>query len=48
MRNDEAEALYKGVVPLSAKRLFRPGEDLSFARPNFNKNGNGAPFPKIY
>ncbi len=19
-----------------------------FARPNFNKNGNGAPFPKIY
>src|SRR5690606_9397180 len=28
-------SVYKVVVPISAKRRFRPGEDLSFCRPTF-------------
>jgi len=47
--NGEAEAFNKGVVPLYAKKTVPTwGGSVFFARPDFNKNGNGAPFPKFY
>src|SRR5690606_33463905 len=48
LRYSGTEAFNKGVVPLYAKKTVPTwGGSVFFARPDFNKNGNGAPFPKI-
>ena len=49
VRNGGAEAFNKGVVPFFTKKTVPTwGGSVFFVRPDFNKNGNGAPFPKIY
>jgi hypothetical protein len=42
-------AFDQGGVPLFAKKTVPTwGGSVFFARTDFNKNGNGAPFPKIH
>jgi len=46
VRNGEAKAFNKGVVPLSAKKTVPTwGGSVFFAVQILNKKGNGAPLP---